>query len=306
MKDVFEFRGHICMVFGLLSVSVFDFLKSNEYRSFPMSHIQTIARQLFQAVEFLHGLSLVHTDLKPENILLLDNTSRTVRIRQSKRPRRKASHAQTSITTRILKDTTIRLIDFGSTVFESEYHPSVVCTRHYRAPEIILGTGWSYPCDVWSLGCILYEFATGEALFQTHDNLEHLAMMQKILGPFPQAMIQDHLAAAKIPLFKPNNKPTSSSNTSYIPDFPQKGAKKESTRFVGGLKKLEETITALRISLPDRDAEQEVLDQFLDLLKQCLDFDPKKRISAREALQHAFFGVYIDEEFEEEEDEKGE
>ena len=39
----------------------------------------------------------------------------------------------------ILKNTDIRLIDFGSATFESEYHSSVVSTRHYRAPEIILG-----------------------------------------------------------------------------------------------------------------------------------------------------------------------
>jgi serine/threonine protein kinase len=41
---------------------------------------------------------------------------------------------------RILQSTDIRLIDFGSATFESEYHSTVVCTRHYRAPEIILGS----------------------------------------------------------------------------------------------------------------------------------------------------------------------
>lgn len=75
-------------------------------------------------------------------------------------------------------------------------------TRHYRAPEIILGKasftrlrsrlttsliglGWSYPCDAYSLGCILVEFYTGVALFQTHDNLEHLAMMEQVMGKMP-------------------------------------------------------------------------------------------------------------------------
>lgn len=55
-------------------------------------------------------------------------------------------------------------------------------TRHYRAPEIILGLGWSFPCDIWSIGCILVEFYTGDALFQTHDNREHLAMMEAVIG----------------------------------------------------------------------------------------------------------------------------
>lgn len=48
--------------------------------------------------------------------------------------------------------------------------------------------GWSFPCDMWSIGCILVEFVTGEALFQTHDNLEHLAMMEKVFGQMPPAV----------------------------------------------------------------------------------------------------------------------
>lgn len=82
---------------------------------------------------------------------------------------------------KVLLDTEIRLIDFGSATFQDEYHSSVVSTRHYRAPEIILGLGWSFPCDIWSIGCILVEFFTGDALFQTHDNLEHLAMMEAVV-----------------------------------------------------------------------------------------------------------------------------
>ena len=45
--------------------------------------------------------------------------------------------------------------------------------------------GWSQTCDVWSIGCILFELYLGFTLFQTHDNREHLAMMERILGPVP-------------------------------------------------------------------------------------------------------------------------
>lgn len=55
------------------------------------------------------------------------------------------------------------LIDFGSATFDDEYHSTIVSTRHYRAPEIIL-----------KLARVI-EFFTGDALLQTHDNLEHLA-----------------------------------------------------------------------------------------------------------------------------------
>jgi serine/threonine protein kinase len=84
---------------------------------------------------------------------------------------------------------TIKLIDFGSATFDAQHHSSVISTRHYRAPEVILGLGWTYPCDLWSIGCILVELYTGQALFQTHENLEHLAMMNTILGPIPDSMI---------------------------------------------------------------------------------------------------------------------
>lgn len=85
--------------------------------------------------------------------------------------------------------TAIKLIDFGSATFESHHHSAVISTRHYRAPEVILGLGWTYPCDLWSIGCILVELYTGQALFQTHENLEHLAMMHVVLGPIPDSMI---------------------------------------------------------------------------------------------------------------------
>lgn len=56
---------------------------------------------------------------------------------------------------------------------------------------LIPGLGWSYPCDAYSLGCILVEFYTGMALFQTHDNLEHLAMMEMVMGKMPENVARE-------------------------------------------------------------------------------------------------------------------
>ena len=55
----------------------------------------------------------------------------------------------------------IKVIDFGSATFSDQYHSTVVSTRHYRAPEVILGLGWSFEADIWSIGCILVELVTG-------------------------------------------------------------------------------------------------------------------------------------------------
>ncbi|KAE8687963.1 Serine/threonine-protein kinase AFC2 [Hibiscus syriacus] len=91
---------------------------------------------------------------------------------------------------RLPKSNAIKVIDLGSAAYEHQDHNYIVSTRHYRAPEVILGLGWSYPCDMWSVGCILVELCSGEALFQTHENLEHLAMMERVLGPLPQHMLK--------------------------------------------------------------------------------------------------------------------
>lgn len=132
-------------------------------------------------IPVLHDLNLIHTDLKPENILLVDNQYQTFTYNRSI-PSSSTATQRTSRQRKVLLTPEIRLIDFGSATFNEEYHSSVVSTRHYRAPEIILNLGWSYPCDIWSIGCILVEFYTGDALFQTHDNLEHLAMMEAVCG----------------------------------------------------------------------------------------------------------------------------
>lgn len=129
----------------------------------------------------LHDLNLIHTDLKPENILLVHNDAQLFNYGR-RVPSSTNSQSRTCHSRKVLLDTEIRLIDFGSATFDDEYHSAVVSTRHYRAPEIILGLGWSFQCDIWSIGCILVEFFTGDALFQTHDNLEHLAMMQQVVG----------------------------------------------------------------------------------------------------------------------------
>jgi len=76
------------------------------------------------------------------------------------------------------------------------------------------GLGWSFPCDAFSLGCILVEFHTGQALFQTHDNLEHLAMMEAVMGRMPDRFARSG-ARSKPEFFKEGAKlawPTSKSS----------------------------------------------------------------------------------------------
>lgn len=59
------------------------------------------------------------------------------------------------------------MIDFGGATYEQDSHASVVNTRQYRAPEVILGLRWLYPSDLWSVGCIIAELLLGDLLFAT-------------------------------------------------------------------------------------------------------------------------------------------
>lgn len=260
LLESFDFRNHICIVFDLLDCSVFDFLKNNKFQPFPCRDIWLFAKQLLRSVAYMHRLSLIHTDLKPENVLLVDASSDVASTSRRSNARKK----------RVLRSAEIRLIDFGSATFSNEYHSGVVSTRHYRAPEIILGMGWSFPCDVWSLGCILVEFYTGEALFQTHDNLEHLAMMEMVLGKLPD----DYRRKAET--YKPE----------YFYhgrlDYPRPDTSKQSRRFVQSMKPLQDIVAS-----PPAYAKHH--HAFVSLLRRLLEFDPAKRITVEEALTHPYF-----------------
>ncbi|XP_071004544.1 dual specificity protein kinase CLK2-like [Oncorhynchus clarkii lewisi] len=177
MLDWFDYHGHVCISMELLALSTFDFLKENNFLPYCMDHIRQMAYQICLAVNFLHINKLTHTDLKPENILFVNSDYTITYNAEKKRDERK------------VKDTTVKLVDFGSATFDHEHHSTIISTRHYRAPEVILELGWSHPCDVWSIGCILFEYYEGFTLYQTHDNQEHLAMMERVRGPLPSTMI---------------------------------------------------------------------------------------------------------------------
>ncbi|KAF2749445.1 kinase-like protein [Sporormia fimetaria CBS 119925] len=277
-RECFDFRNHICIVTDLYGQSVFDFLKANQFVPFPSTHIQKFAKQLFTSVAFLHDLNLIHTDLKPENILLVNSSYQTFTYNRTV-PSSSTTVARTARHRRVLLDPEIRLIDFGSATFNDEYHSSVVSTRHYRAPEIILNLGWSFPCDIWSIGCILVEFFTGDALFQTHDNLEHLAMMEAVCG----GKLDREIVKQVYKNDKGSRNSASSCARSYFKqyrlNYPNGETPSGSRKYVRAMKKLHETIPPLT----------EFNRQFLDLLTRIFVYDPKKRITAKEALHHPWF-----------------
>ncbi|XP_055998380.1 cyclin-dependent kinase-like 5 isoform X3 [Ostrea edulis] len=260
MKEWFDYHGHMCIAFDMLGLSVFDFLKDNHYLPYTIDQVRHISYQLCYAVNFLHENKLTHTDLKPENILFV-NSEYDVTYNQ-----RKVTCEELGIKTkrdeRNIKSSEIRLIDFGSATFDHEHHSTIVSTRHYRSPEVILEMGWAQPCDVWSIGCIMFELYTGFTLFQTHDNKEHLAMMERILGTLPYRMMKK----TKTNFFwhgRLDWDPTSSAG-----------------RYV------RENCRPLYHYLRDKGSEHR---QCLELIEMMLDYIPNERVTLKEAMKHPFF-----------------
>ncbi|XP_028788884.1 SRSF protein kinase 1 [Neltuma alba] len=89
-------------------------------------------------------------------------------------------------------DLKCKLVDFGNACWTYKQFTNDIQTRQYRCPEVILGSKYSTPADLWSFACICFELATGDVLFDPHsgDNYDrdedHLALMMELLGMMPR------------------------------------------------------------------------------------------------------------------------
>lgn len=112
---------------------------------------------MLESLKFMHSHELVHTDLKLENILF---TNKEV-VKQDIVINGKEIEYRKPISDEI------KIIDFGGATFSDQSKSTIINTRQYRAPEVILELSWSYPSDVWPTGCILFELYKGQLLFPT-------------------------------------------------------------------------------------------------------------------------------------------
>ena len=77
----------------------------------------------------------------------------------------------------------IKVIDFGSSCFANERIYTYIQSRFYRAPEIILGIPYTTAIDMWSLGCMFAGMIfRKEPFFHGHDNYDQLVKIVKVLG----------------------------------------------------------------------------------------------------------------------------
>ena len=151
LKDCFLFRQHLCLVFELLSQSLFDCLRSTHFTGLSLNLIRRVAIQLIIALRYIRANRVIHCDLKPENVLLKQANKSAVKV-----------------------------IDFGSACLETEKVYTYIQSRFYRAPEIILGAPYTASIDMWSLGCLLAELHTGRPLFAGDSEHDQLMCMMEV------------------------------------------------------------------------------------------------------------------------------
>lgn len=177
--------------------------------------------QLFRSLAYIHSLGICHRDIKPQNLLL-------------------------NPTTGVLK-----LCDFGSAkiLVYGEPNVSYICSRYYRAPELIFGaTNYTTNIDVWSTGCVMAELMLGQPLFPGESGIDQLVEIIKVLGT-------------------PTKEQIKTMNPNYMEHrFPQIKAHPFSKVF--------------RARTPP---------ETIDLISRLLEYTPSNRLTAIEAMCHPFF-----------------
>ncbi|KAF5451541.1 hypothetical protein F2P56_026643 [Juglans regia] len=131
-----------------------QYIKMNQ--NMPIIYVQLYAYQICRALNYLHHVvGVCHRDIKPQNLLVNPHNHQ------------------------------LKICDFGSAkmLVPGEPNISYICSRYYRAPELIFGaTEYTTAIDMWSVGCVLAELLLGQPLFPGESGVDQLVEIIKILG----------------------------------------------------------------------------------------------------------------------------
>ncbi|RNF26437.1 putative glycogen synthase kinase-3 alpha [Trypanosoma conorhini] len=231
------------------------YVKQKQQRM-PIMLVKITMFQLARALAFLHSRNICHRDVKPGNLLFDPETG------------------------------VLKLCDFGSAKVMQppgvngprEKNVSYICSRYYRAPELLLGSlYYHFQVDLWAAGCVLAELLCGEVLFKGGSTVDQMAEIFKVLGaPSRQELFALNPQSAEALLHASETglevPPASTAGTATSSDYLQR-------------------YHALRIKalqwqnvLPPNTPPAAVA-----LVGELLRYTPAERLSAAEVLEHSFF-----------------
>ncbi|XP_008158446.2 glycogen synthase kinase-3 alpha [Eptesicus fuscus] len=130
----------------------------------PIIYVKVYMYQLFRSLAYIHSQGVCHRDIKPQNLLVDPDTA------------------------------VLKLCDFGSAkqLVRGEPNVSYICSRYYRAPELIFGaTDYTSSIDVWSAGCVLAELLLGQPIFPGDSGVDQLVEIIKVLGTPTREQIRE-------------------------------------------------------------------------------------------------------------------
>ncbi|CAH1390276.1 unnamed protein product [Nezara viridula] len=137
---------------------------SKSKQTIPISFIKLYMYQVMRSLGYIHSLGICHRDIKPQNLLL---------------------HPESGV---------LKLCDFGSAkhLVKGEPNVSYICSRYYRAPELIFGAiDYTTKIDVWSAGCVLAELLLGQPIFPGDSGVDQLVEIIKVLGTPTREQIRE-------------------------------------------------------------------------------------------------------------------
>uniref|UniRef100_A0A673LEZ6 non-specific serine/threonine protein kinase n=1 Tax=Sinocyclocheilus rhinocerous TaxID=307959 RepID=A0A673LEZ6_9TELE len=160
----------------------------------------------------------------------------------------------------------VKIADLGNACWVHKHFTDDIQTRQYRSLEVLIGSGYSTPADIWSTACMAFELATGDYLFEPHSgedysrDEDHIALIIELLGKIPRKLI---------------------TNGKYSKEF---FTKKGDLRHITKLKPwgLQDVLVE-KYEWPREEAQN-----FSDFLLQMLDLIPEKRATAAECLRHSW------------------
>ncbi|PKY02286.1 kinase-like protein [Aspergillus campestris IBT 28561] len=309
LLDSFEVQGpegcHSCLVYETMRESLSMYRRRFVDKQIPLPLVKMYLRVLLTGLDYLHkDCRIVHTDLKLDNIMVsIEDPAVLADFMNSQLENPMAF--KTDSTGRSVYQSCSnfgplkslrsipQLVDFDSAARleeDNDYGILPIQPDHYRAPEVILGNGWQMPADIWNLGVLLWDMVEGKELFRNrihgqqgrYDAKLHIAEMIALLGPPPPEVIQRYQYTREYswpePISGEDNRLCKSVEEFFCgPFFDSNG------RFL-----YEDLIPDRKLGDTVSFPEGEEREEFLDLAKGMLVWNPDTRKKAGELAEHPF------------------